>query len=206
MAGTSLARQGVSGEIVPRYYSVQEAVFPFIKFPGSDIVLGPEMRSTGEVMGIAESFGEAFGKTQLAMGAAIPRRGAALISVKDTDHQAAVPVARYLVAQGFTLYATKGTAARLEAAGVAVERVNKVAEGRPHVVDMIKNDEIEMVVNTTAGKQSLKDSYTIRRAALQHKVTYFTTLASARAACEAHRMHGEVTLFRLQDLRPGGYT
>jgi len=206
MAGTSLARQGVSGEIVPGYYSVKEAVFPFIKFPGSDIVLGPEMRSTGEVMGIAESFGEAFGKTQLAMGAAIPRRGAALISVKDTDHLAAVPVARYLAAQGFTLYATKGTAARLEAAGVAVERVNKVAEGRPHVVDMIKNDEIEMVVNTTAGKQSLKDSYTIRRAALQHKVTYFTTLASARAACEAHRMHGEVTLFRLQDLRPGGYT
>jgi len=200
MTGRSLAEQNAVDEIVPRYYSVKEAVFPFIKFPGVDTVLGPEMKSTGEVMGIGRSFGEAYGKSQLASGTRIPASGRVLISVKTTDQQPCVAVARYLVDNGFSLVATQGTAAVLKEAGIEVKRINKVLEGRPHVVDMIKNNEIDLIVNTTAGKQSLKDSYTIRRAALQNKITYFTTLAAARAACEAHGAGSHTSVNRLQAL------
>ena len=200
MAGTSLSQQGANHERIPPFYSVKEAVFPFIKFPGVDTVLGPEMKSTGEVMGIGGSFGEAFGKAQKAVGLDIPRGGRALLSLKTDDHAEAIEVARYLSGAGFELLATEGTAATLDAAGLAVERVNKVKEGRPHVVDKIKNDEFDLIINTTAGKQSLGDSYTIRREALLHKVTYFTTLAGARAAVEAHKAAGAITVHRLQQL------
>ena len=200
MAGRSLADQGVSGEIVPDYFSVKEAVFPFIKFPGVDTVLGPEMKSTGEVMGLGRSFGEAFGKSQWAAGATIPREGRAFISVKKTDQNSVVDVARYFAEQDFDLVATRGTAEVLRKAGIDVTAVNKVKEGRPHIVDMIKNQEIDLIVNTTEGRTSLADSYTIRREALQHKVTYFTTLAAARAACEAHRAGDTITVTSLQDL------
>ncbi len=200
MVGRSLDEQGVLEEIIPAYYSVKEAVFPFIKFPGVDTVLGPEMKSTGEVMGIGRSFGEAFDKSQQAAGSYIPRSGRAFISVKTGDQPAVADIARYLVEHGFDLVATSGTAGVLREAGLEVRTVNKVKEGRPHIVDMIKNREIDLIVNTTAGTQSLKDSYTIRREALQHKVTYFTTIAAARAACEAHRASGDIRVFRLQDL------
>jgi carbamoyl-phosphate synthase large subunit len=200
MAGQSLKSQGVAGEIVPDYYSVKEAVFPFIKFPGVDTVLGPEMKSTGEVMGVGRSFGEAFGKSQAAAGAAIPGSGRMFISLRDADQKAGVEVARYFASNGFELLATRGTATVLEAASVPVKVVNKVSEGRPHIVDMIKNDEIVAIINTVADKQSVADSYPIRREALLHKVTNYTTLAAARAAAEAHRQAGEFTVNRLQDL------
>ena len=200
MVGRSLASQGVVSEIIPDYYSVKEAVFPFIKFPGVDTVLGPEMKSTGEVMGIGRTFGEAFSKSQLAAGSEIPRRGRLFISVRDADRKAAVEVARYFGGNGFEILATRGTAAVLEAAGVKVRAVNKVSEGRPHVLDMLKNDEIDIIVNTVADKQSIADSSLIRREALQHKVTNYTTVAAARAACEAHRQATEFDVSPLQDL------
>jgi len=200
MTGISLAEQGISDEIIPDYYCVKEAVFPFIKFPGVDPVLGPEMKSTGEVMGVGKTFGEAFDKAQEAAGARVPESGKAFISVRDIDQPRVIEVARYLAGHGFDILATRGTARVLEAAGVAVSKVNKVMEGRPHIVDMIKNDEIDVIINTTEGKQSLKDSYTIRREALLHKVTNFTTLAAARAAVEAHRTSREITVYKLQDL------
>jgi len=200
MVGQSLKSQGVVGEVVPSYYSVKEAVFPFIKFPGVDTMLGPEMKSTGEVMGVGRSFGEAFSKSQLAAGAAIPRRGRMFISVRDADQKRVVDVARYFAQSGFEILATRGTAAAIEAAGVPVKPVNKVSEGRPHVVDMLMNDEIDVIINTVSDKQSLADAYAIRREALQHKVTHYTTLAAARAAAEAHRMHADETINRLQDL------
>jgi carbamoyl-phosphate synthase large subunit len=200
MTGISLADQGITGEIIPEYYSVKEAVFPFIKFPGVDPVLGPEMKSTGEVMGVGKTFGEAFDKAQKAAGADIPEYGKAFISVRDIDQPRVVEVARYLAGHGFEILATRGTAKVLEAAGVKVRQVNKVREGRPHIVDMIKNDEIDIVINTTEGKRSLRDSYTIRREALLHKVTNFTTLAAAKAAVEAHRASSEITVYKLQDL------
>ncbi len=200
MAGQSLKSQGVTGEIVPDYYSVKEAVFPFIKFPGVDTVLGPEMKSTGEVMGVGRSFGEAFGKSQSAAGAAIPRSGRMFISLRDSDQQAGIEVARYFALNGFEILATRGTAAVLDTAGVLVKVVNKVSEGRPHIVDMIKNDEIAVILNTVADKQSIADSYPIRSEALLHKVTNYTTLAAARAAAEAHRQAGEFSVNRLQDL------
>ncbi len=200
MAGQTLKSQGVTGECVPAYYSVKEAVFPFIKFPGVDTVLGPEMKSTGEVMGVGRSFGEAFAKSQSAAGAAIPESGRMFISLRDTDQKAGVEVARYFGASGFEILATRGTAAVLESAGVPVKVVNKVSEGRPHIVDMIKNDEIAIILNTVADKQSIEDSYPIRREALLHKVTNYTTLAAARAAAAAHRQRGEFAVNRLQDL------
>jgi carbamoyl-phosphate synthase large subunit len=199
MAGRSLASQGVTTEAVPAYYSVKEAVFPFIKFPGVDTVLGPEMKSTGEVMGIGRTFGEAFSKSQLAAGSAIPRGGRIFISVREADQQAIAPVARYFSANGFEILATRGTAAVLAAAGVAVRAVNKVSEGRPHIVDMIKNDEISVIINTVSDPRSVMDAYLIRREALNHKVTNYTTLAAARAACEGHTA-GEYSVNRLQDL------
>jgi carbamoyl-phosphate synthase large subunit len=200
MVGRTLKDQGIVAEIVPPYYSVKEAVFPFIKFPGVDTVLGPEMKSTGEVMGTGRSFGEAFSKSQFAAGYAIPRAGCMLISVRDPDKKPVVEVARYFSQNGFEILATRGTAAVLQAAGVPVRSVNKVSEGRPDIVDMIMNDEVDIIVNTTSGKQSLEDSYSIRREALQHRVTYYTTLSAARAAREAHRAAEQVTINRLQDL------
>jgi carbamoyl-phosphate synthase large subunit len=200
MAGQSLKSQGVTGEIRPSYYSVKEAVFPFIKFPGVDTMLGPEMKSTGEVMGVGRSFGEAFSKSQIAAGAAIPQKGKIFISVRDADQKGAVGVARYFSENGFEVLATRGTAAVLEAGGVSVKPVNKLSEGRPHIVDMIMNDEIAIIVNTVSDKQSFEDSYAIRREALQHKVTNYTTLAAAKAACEAHRFIEEASVNRLQDL------
>jgi len=200
MTGRTLAEQNITGEIVPGYFSVKEAVFPFNKFPGSDTVLGPEMKSTGEVMGVGRTFGEAFGKSQLAAGTAIPDCGRVLISVKKADQESCVEIARYFSEQGFHIVATHGTATVLRNFGIAVKSVKKVQEGRPHIVDMIKNREIDLVVNTTAGRQSLKDSYTIRRSALQNKITYFTTLAAARAACEAHNVGTLASVNRLQKL------
>jgi carbamoyl-phosphate synthase large subunit len=183
MAGQSLKAQGISGEIVPPYFSVKEAVFPFIKFPGVDTILGPEMKSTGEVMGVGETFGEAFIKSQLAAGVKLPDSGRVFVSVKNADKARAIDIARSLVALGYQIVATKGTAAALAAAGVPVTAVNKVAEGRPHIVDMMKNDEIAFVVNTVEEKRSaIHDSYVIRRAALNDQIPTYTTLAGARAA------------------------
>jgi carbamoyl-phosphate synthase large subunit len=183
MAGQSLKAQGINGEIVPPYFSVKEAVFPFIKFPGVDTILGPEMKSTGEVMGVGETFGEAFIKSQLAAGVRLPDSGRVFVSVKNADKERAIDIARSLVALGYQIVATKGTAAALAAAGVPVTAVNKVAEGRPHIVDMMKNDEIAFVVNTVEEKRSaIQDSYVIRRAALNDQIPTYTTLAGARAA------------------------
>ncbi len=183
MAGRTLASQGVDGEIVPPYFSVKEAVFPFIKFPGVDTILGPEMKSTGEVMGVGDTFGEAFVKSQLAAGVRLPTGGRVFVSLKNSDKPRAIETARILHDLGFQVVATRGTAASLVAAGVPVTAVNKVAEGRPHIVDMIKNDEIAMVVNTVEEKRSaIQDSYAIRRAALVDQVPTYTTLAGARAA------------------------
>ena len=200
MTGRSLADQGVSEEIVPPYFSVKESVFPFIKFPGVDPILGPEMKSTGEVMGVGRSFGEAFGNAQLAAGILLPERGRAFVSVRDADKHGIGAICRDLVKFGFEIVATRGTAAVLDAAGVPCVSVNKVTEGRPHIVDMIKNGEISLIVNTTDGKQAIADSFTIRREALQRKVTYTTTLAGARATCQALSSTGRRNVHRLQDL------
>ena len=200
MVGQSLKKQGVLEEIVPAYYSVKEAVFPFIKFPGVDTILGPEMKSTGEVMGVGRSFGEAFTKSQMAAGSPIPASGRMFISVRDADQKGVVAVARYFSQNGFEILATRGTAAVLQQNGVAVRAVMKLSEGRPNIIDMIMNDEIDIIINTVSDKQSLADSYAIRREALQHKVTNYTTLAAARAASEAHRAAGDLCVNRLQDL------
>jgi carbamoyl-phosphate synthase large subunit len=201
MVGQTLAEQGVAGEIVPPYYSVKEAVFPFIKFPGVDTILGPEMKSTGEVMGVGESFGEAFVKSQLAAGVKLPESGRAFISVKNSDKPRAIETAKMLAALGFELVATRGTAAALTAAGVKVATVNKVAEGRPHIVDMLKNDEIALVVNTVEEKRAaIQDSYQIRRAALVDQVPTYTTMAGARAAAIGMRAMGGLTPYEIQAL------
>ncbi|MEI2417503.1 carbamoyl-phosphate synthase large subunit [Orrella sp. JC864] len=185
MAGKSLAEQGVTQEIVPPYFSVKEAVFPFVKFPGVDTILGPEMKSTGEVMGVGASFGEAFVKSQLAAGVRLPENGTAFISVKNQDKPRAVEVARGLHGLGFKIVATRGTAAEIEAAGIPVQSVNKVTEGRPHIVDMLKNGEISLVINTVEERRNaIADSRTIRTQALSDRVTFFTTIAGARAAVE----------------------
>jgi carbamoyl-phosphate synthase large subunit len=200
MVGRSLADQGCAAEVRPRQYFVKEAVFPFIKFPGVDTMLGPEMKSTGEVMGVGESFAEAYGKAEDAAGTRMPRPGRALLSVREADKQRLVHVAEQLVELGFTLYGTHGTARAMRDAGLACEGVNKVKEGRPHIVDMIKNGEVDFIVNTTEGAQAIADSAEIRRAALQHKVSYTTTLAGAEATCLALKL-GEVRqVNRLQDL------
>ena len=200
MAGQSLTSQGVTREIVPPYYSVKEAVLPFNKFPGTDPILGPEMKSTGEVMGTGETFAAAFARAQLGAGDDPPTSGLCLISVRDADKPAAVEVAKRLVAQGFTLAATGGTSRALEAAGLAVRTVNKVAEGRPHIVDLIKNDEAAMIINTTEGRRAIMDSASIRASAEQHSVFYTTTLAAAEAVCMALEQETDITVRRLQDL------
>ena len=174
-------------------------MFPFIKFPGVDTILGPEMKSTGEVMGVGDTFAEAFVKSQLAAGVKLPSSGRVFISVRGEDKPGVVEVAKNLRDMGFTLLATRGTAAVLATAGVAVVVVNKVAEGRPHIVDMIKNGEINLIVNTVDSKRSaMQDSYSIRHAALQGKVTYFTTLAGARAACLGMKNWVEWRVYDLQ--------
>ena len=200
MAGRSLAEQGVTKEIIPKYFSVKEAVFPFIKFQGVDPILGPEMKSTGEVMGVGRTFGEAFAKSQLAASVSLPTGGKAFISVREVDKATIVEIAKDLRTLGFTILATRGTQAVLNAGGVDCERVNKVAEGQPHIVDMIKNDEISLIVNTTEGRQSVADSREIRRAALQHQVNYTTTMAAARATCQALNSKDNDTVNCLQSL------
>jgi len=201
MVGRSLAEQGVHGEIVPPYYSVKEAVFPFIKFPGVDTILGPEMKSTGEVMGVGETFGEAFVKSQLAAGVKLPSSGRVFVSVKNGDKPRAIETARMLHELGFRIVATRGTAASLAAAGIPVTAVNKVAEGRPHIVDMLKNDEIALVVNTVEEKKSaIHDSYVIRREALNDQVPTFTTIAGARAAVIGMTAMRELVPYPVQGL------
>jgi carbamoyl-phosphate synthase large subunit len=200
MAGRTLADLGLTSERVPPYFSVKEAVFPFAKFPDADPILGPEMKSTGEVMGTGRSFGEAYAKAQTASGVTLPTRGVCLLSVRDRDKPGAVNLARLLIARGFSIVATHGTADALEAAGVECRRANKVREGRPHIVDMIKNDEISLIINTTEGKQAIQESNSIRREAVARRVTYYTTLAAAFASCEAIDHLQEVEVNRLQDL------
>jgi carbamoyl-phosphate synthase large subunit len=204
MVGKTLAQQDARSEVVPGYFSVKEAVFPFVKFPGVDTILGPEMKSTGEVMGVGKSFGEAFVKSQLAASAKLPETGAAFISVRDGDKLAVVHVARELLKLGFRLLATRGTAGVLTAHGIAVTIVNKVVEGRPHIVDMIKNGEVSLVVNTVEEKRSaISDSRSIRTSAVQRRVTYYTTVAGARAACEGMRHMKSLVPYSLQELHAG---
>ena len=200
MAGRTLKEQGVTREVVPPYYSVKEAVFPFIKFPGVDTILGPEMKSTGEVMGVGATFAEAFVKSQLATGVKLPSSGRAFISVRGSDKGKVMDIARILAEQGFNLVATRGTAAALAAAGLAVTPVNKVHEGRPHIVDMIKNGDINLIVNTVEDRRGVHDSYAMRNAALQNKITYYTTLAGARAACAGIQHMQELQVYDLQGL------
>jgi carbamoyl-phosphate synthase large subunit len=201
MVGRSLADQGVAGAVVPGYYSVKEAVFPFIKFPGVDTILGPEMKSTGEVMGVGETFADAFLKSQLAAGVKLPDGGRVFISVRDGDKPRAVEVARILVGLGFSIVASRGTAGALAAAGVPVTPVNKVHEGRPHIVDMIVNSEIAMVINSVQEKRAaIRDSYQIRRAALHDQVPTFTTIAGARAAAMGIQGMRELVPFSMQAL------
>jgi carbamoyl-phosphate synthase large subunit len=201
MVGQSLASQGITKEVTPPYFSVKEAVFPFVKFPGVDTILGPEMKSTGEVMGVGKTFGEAFVKSQLGAGTKLPTSGKAFLTVKNADKPRAVEVARQLVALGFTVAATKGTAAAITAAGIACETVNKVTEGRPHVVDMIKNNEIALVVNTVEERRNaIADSRAIRTSALLARVTTFTTIAGAEAAVEGMKYIDKLGVISVQEM------
>jgi carbamoyl-phosphate synthase large subunit len=200
MAGRKLKDLGMTVERIPQYFSVKEAVFPFAKFPEADPILGPEMKSTGEVMGTGRTFGEAYAKSQAASGVQLPRSGVCLISVRERDKEGVVQLARRVLVHGFEIVATSGTAAVLEAAGIACRRVNKVREGRPHIVDMIKNDEIQLIVNSTEGRQATLESKSIRREAVYRRVTYYTTLAAGLATCEALDHLDEVDVNRLQDL------
>ena len=200
MTGRKLKQLVGAVERVPAYFSVKEAVFPFMKFPEADPILGPEMKSTGEVMGTGRTFGEAYAKAQTASGVTLPRQGVCFISVRDRDKPPAVVLAKKLIERGFEVVATEGTARALAEAGVAVRRVNKVREGRPHIVDMIKNDEIDLIVNTTEGKQAIRESNSIRREAVHRRVTYYTTLNAGLATIEALDHIDEVDVNRLQDL------
>ena len=200
MTGRTLKEQGAEAEVIPPYYSVKEAVFPFRKFPGVDSLLGPEMKSTGEVMGIAEGFGEAFLKAQYAASVKLPREGNVFISVRNPEHPRVAEIGLHLHELGFRLFATRGTGAAIEAVGVPVNRVNKVAEGRPHIVDMIKNREIQLIINVVEDKRAVKDSFAIRAAALAQNVPYFTTLAGAKAACLGMKDRREITVYPLQQL------
>jgi len=201
MVGKSLREQRFTREVIPPYYSVKEAVFPFIKFPGVDTILGPEMKSTGEVMGVGETFAEAFVKSQLAAGVRLPKGGKAFLSVRNADKAKAVEVGRALDDLGFALVATKGTAAALAAAGLKVQPINKVMEGRPHIVDMLKNREVSLIVNTVEeDRRSIQDSWSIRNAALQNRITYYTTIAGARAACLGMKGLREMRPYDIQSL------
>lgn len=200
MIGTSLKEQGFTKEIIPKTFAVKEAVFPFNKFPGVDPILGPEMKSTGEVMGVGTTFAEAYAKAQMGAGEVIETSGNAFISVRDRDKDNVVEVAEKLMELGYSLVATHGTAEVIEKAGLPVTGVNKVAEGRPHIVDMLKNDEIQVVFNTTEGKQAIADSSTIRRTALRHNVFCTTTIAGALAVCEALKFGNNMSVYTIQDL------
>ena len=201
MAGQTLASQGITKEVTPPYFSVKEAVFPFVKFPGVDTILGPEMKSTGEVMGVGKTFGEAFVKSQIGAGTKLPRSGKAFISVKQSDKPRAVEVARGLAAMKFELIATKGTAAAINAVGIACTVVNKVTEGRPHIVDMIKNNEIALVVNTVEERRNaIADSRQIRTSALLARVTTFTTIAGAEAAVEGMKYLDHLDVISVQEM------
>ena len=200
MAGRSLAELGATREVVPGYFSVKEAIFPFLKFQNVDPILGPEMRSTGEVMGVGRSFGAAFARGHEAAGIRPPTEGKVFLSVRDGDKERLLPVANEILARGFSLVATAGTAAYLAEHGVVCERVNKVLEGRPHIVDLIKNGEIAYIVNTTEGKQAIADSFSIRREALQQRVTYSTTVAGARALVHSLDFRGDGEVHSLQEL------
>ncbi|MBS0358851.1 MAG: carbamoyl-phosphate synthase large subunit, partial [Proteobacteria bacterium] len=200
MVGKTLAEQGCTHMIVPDFYSIKLPVFPFAKFPFVDSLLGPEMKSTGEVMGINKRFGQAFAKAQLAASVNIERRRNAFVSVRDDDKSHVAEIAKRLVELGFEVYATAGTARLIEAAAIPCHKINKVAEGRPHILDMMKDGEIDFIVNTTAGKKAMSDSFAIRRSALQHKVSYTTTLAGAKAACLAMKYEDRSTVICLQEL------
>ena len=202
MAGDTLAEQGITKEVTPSYFSVKEAVFPFVKFPGVDTILGPEMKSTGEVMGVGKTFGEAFVKSQLGAGVNLPESGKVFLSVKNNDKARAVAVGKELAAMGYTLCATRGTAAALAEAGLEVQAVNKVAEGRPHIVDMIKNGEIAMVINTVEERRNaIADSRAIRTSALLNRVTTFTTIFGAEAAVDGMKaMRGDLEVHSVQEL------
>ena len=200
MVGETLEEQGFVDQRIPGYYSVKESVFPFIKFAGADPILGPEMKSTGEVMGIGRSFGEAYAKAQLASGVVLPTEGTALLSVRNSDKAGAVELANILVERGFEIVGTHGTAEYLREAGVKCWRVNKVREGRPHIVDMIKNGEFTLIVNTTEGKQAIQESHSIRAEAVRRNVTYYTTLGAAVATCTALEHLDDSDVNRLQDL------
>jgi carbamoyl-phosphate synthase large subunit len=185
MAGRTLDELGLTDDVVPPYVAVKEAVFPFGKFPGVDLVLGPEMRSTGEVMGVADSFGMAFAKAQAAVDGSLPLEGAVFITVNDRDKANVVPIARRFHELGFRVLATSGTARYLRGKGIPSERVLKVHEGRPNALDLLVSGRIQLLVNTPLGKLTQQDDYTIRRTALQHRVPYTTTLSAASAACDA---------------------
>ena len=200
MAGKTLAELGALEEIIPEMYSVKEAVFPFIKFQGVDPILGPEMKSTGEVMGVGKTFAEAYKKSQLGASVDLPTGGTAFISVREADKKSVVEIAEMLIAQGFKLCSTRGTTRILSAANIACEVVKKVREGRPHIVDMIKNNQVDLIINTTEGKKAIEDSFEIRREALQGKVTYTTTITGAWALCQAMMHKEEEVVYRLQDL------
>ncbi|MES9830218.1 MAG: carbamoyl-phosphate synthase large subunit [Candidatus Thiodiazotropha sp.] len=200
MAGTSLKDQGITKEVIPENYFVKEAVFPFVKFPGVDTVLGPEMKSTGEVMGVGRTFGEAYNKSIMGAGSVLPQGGRALLSVRNADKARAVQVAQDLIDLGFTLMATGGTCKAIQDAGLECARINKVMEGRPHIVDSIKNQEVSFIVNTTEGAQAIADSAEIRRTALQYKVSYTTTISGAEATCLALKQLDDLNVNRLQDL------
>jgi carbamoyl-phosphate synthase large subunit len=201
MAGQSLDDQGIGAEVTPPYFSVKEAVFPFVKFPGVDTILGPEMKSTGEVMGVGKTFGEAFVKSQLGAGTRLPTEGRVFMTVKNGDKPRAVEVARELVTMGFELVATRGTAAAIEAAGIKVKTVNKVTEGRPHIVDMIKNNDIVLVINTVEERRNaIADSRAIRTSALLARVTTFTTIAGAEAAVEGMKHMNHLDVISVQEM------
>jgi carbamoyl-phosphate synthase large subunit len=210
MLGRSLADQGARVDVTPSYFAVKEAVFPFVKFPGVDPLLGPEMRSTGEVMGVGRTFGEALFKSQLAAGATLPPSGTVFLSVKDSDKPKTVEVAKLLHEMGYTLVATRGTAAAIAAASIPVRTINKVKEGRPHVVDLLKDGQIDLVITTVDEKASaIADSRSIRTTALAQRVTYYTTIAGGRAAVEGMRHLAALEVYDLQSLhrkmrRPAG--
>jgi carbamoyl-phosphate synthase large subunit len=201
MAGRKLSDLGFTETVVPSHVSVKEAVFPFIKFPGVDTLLGPEMKSTGEVMGIDTTFGSAFAKAQMAAGMVLPTSGTVFVSVRNEDKEGALTAVRMLHESGFSVVATGGTAEFLARFGVPSQKVLKITEGRPNVADLIKNGEIALVINTPIGAQSKADSYYIRRTALVHGIPYFTTLAAARAAAHAitHMIKEDLGVRSLQE-------
>jgi carbamoyl-phosphate synthase large subunit len=200
MIGRTLASQNATREVVPDYFSVKEAIFPFLKFQNVDPILGPEMRSTGEVMGVGRNFGAAFARAHEAASIKAPSSGKAFLSVRDADKQRLIEVATDLVARGFTLVATGGTHKFLTEHDIQCERINKVLEGRPHIVDLIKNGEIAFIVNTTEGKQAIADSFSIRREALQQRVTYSTTVSGAKALLHSLDWRDSEEVHSLQEL------